>query len=70
MSKELLGIEQVKDIKKIEKGKSDNIQQAIFGEDEIGKATDKYEALKKNNAISVIQKDRKELNLDGQIIGE
>ncbi len=57
MSKELLGIEQVKTVDKSEDKINDDISQRIFEEEEIGKATINRETTKKDKAVSEIQID-------------
>ena len=57
MSKELLGIEQVKTVDKSEDKINDDISQRIFEEEEIWKATINRETTKKDKAVSEIQID-------------
>lgn len=70
MSKELLGIEQVRTTEKVDKEDNINLQnsiaQSIFNEQEIGKATISSETAKKDMALSQIQRDEHEIEQENK----
>ena len=63
MSKQLLGIEQLKTVNKSEDKKWE-ISTKLYGEQEIGKATVNRETIRKDKALSEIQRDEIQLEQD------